>query len=151
MDRFWSKVDKNAPNGCWVWIASRDGGGYGHLRIGDKTVRAHRLSYEWANGPIPEGVCVLHHCDNPPCVNPAHLFGGSLAENAADKTRKGRNGVPEGEAHPNAKLTNAEAALIRETYGGRHGEKAALARRYKVSHRTIRNVIEGRVYGRVGA
>jgi hypothetical protein len=77
--------------GCWEWDAMRDRKGYGILMSGPKRLRAHRISYEIHFGPIPDGLFILHRCDNPPCVNPAHLFLGTLADNNRDKTAKGRH------------------------------------------------------------
>lgn len=94
-DRFWEKVEMIQFHPCWEWTAARQAGGYGTFQYagkgGDwrKTV-AHRVAWELANGPIPNGLCVLHRCDNPGCVRPGHLFLGSLAENNRDTARKGR-------------------------------------------------------------
>jgi hypothetical protein len=91
-DRFWAKVEK-MPDGCWVWQAARSVSGYGLLAPsggvrGDR--RAHRVSWELHNGPIPAGLWVLHSCDNPPCVNPDHLFLGTRSDNMRDCASKGR-------------------------------------------------------------
>jgi hypothetical protein len=86
--KFWAKVRKAA--GCWEWIADRTAKGYGRKRWGSRVVLAHRLSWELANGPIPAGLSVCHHCDNPPCVRPSHLFLGTARENVRDMVQKGR-------------------------------------------------------------
>lgn len=92
-------------------------------------VLAHRLAWEWENGP-PGLMCVLHHCDNPACVNPGHLFLGTRVDNAIDKVRKGRQKGPVGERHPRARLTAALVREIRLAYQG-CPNRAALHRRYQ--------------------
>ena len=92
--RFWAKVKKNEK--CWLWIASKREKGYGAfvwIDVHGKYVqgRAHRFSYELHIGEIPENQCVLHRCDNPPCVNPDHLFLGSRRDNNADMCKKQRH------------------------------------------------------------
>jgi len=89
--RFWAKVDKDAPGGCWVWTANRVWGGYGHIRIGARMVLAHRVSYEMSNGKIPDGKQVDHICHNRSCVNPGHLRLASNRENAHNMSLKSTN------------------------------------------------------------
>jgi hypothetical protein len=99
-NRFWPKVLCDLKTGCWVWTASCLPSGYGQFSISRNRARvAHRVSWEMHFGPIPDGLLVCHHCDNPPCVRPDHLFLGTDSTNAWDKVAKGR--APRGDAHPN--------------------------------------------------
>jgi hypothetical protein len=103
--RFWIKVDRSGgPDACWEWTSksvkrSKCGLAYGDFRVSrNKVIGAHRMAWELTNGPIPDGLCVCHKCDNPLCCNPSHHFLGTRADNVADMLAKGRKGVisPEG-------------------------------------------------------
>jgi hypothetical protein len=106
-ERFWEKVNKNGPilvkrlGKCWVWTASIDGGGYGLIGLGPgkKVGKSGRVAWELQFGPIPEGMCVLHKCDNPCCVRGSHLFLGTQKDNAVDRELKGRSNHPAGDQH----------------------------------------------------
>jgi hypothetical protein len=130
MDRFWDKVEKGGPDDCWEWTAATDRKGYGKFQAGSsrttaRIVTAHRKAWEITYGPIPRGeghhgTCVLHTCDNPPCVNPAHLFLGTPADNVQDMMDKGRHvevSLP-GEANGNSKLTEEEVENVRALHPG---------------------------------
>jgi len=87
--RFWAKVDKTSPDGCWLWKAGRNKQGYGTFWNAGHNLRANRVAWILTNGD-PGKLNVLHTCDNPPCVNPFHLFLGTQSENALDSVKKGR-------------------------------------------------------------
>lgn len=89
-ERFWKYVDKNGPNGCWVWKGTRKGNGYGGFWLRGKTVFAHRYAYILTRGEIPSGLFACHHCDNRMCVNPDHIFIGTAKDNSQDCVNKGR-------------------------------------------------------------
>lgn len=108
--RFWSKVNKNGPNGCWLWMACRNRG-YGVMSVNKKATTTHRYSWELHNGPIPDGLHVCHHCDNPRCVNPDHLFLGTHQDNMQDMINKGR--MSKGETKGSSKLTEPQVHVIR--------------------------------------
>jgi len=92
VERFWAKVEKSEPDKCWLWTGHTNGAGYGmtwSLEDGRK-VLAHRYSLELQVGPIPKGLLACHHCDNPRCVNPAHLYTGDYRRNSRDMWERGR-------------------------------------------------------------
>lgn len=103
--RFWPYVDKTGPipehrpelGPCWIWIRARTGRGYGQISLHNVRIYTHRVSWELENGPLPDGLSVLHHCDNPPCARPSHLFTGTQLDNMRDAALKHR--VHEGDAH----------------------------------------------------
>lgn len=111
--RFWAKVALNEPDQCWIWMAGRRGK-YGCVWNGNRAVAAHRLAYELAVGPIPDGHDVLHTCDIPLCVNPQHLWSGTALDNMLDMWRKGRGNPPIGERAPSNKLTFEQVCQIRK-------------------------------------
>ena len=143
--RFWAHVDKSGN--CWLWTASTKSDGYGAYHLAGVRGYAHRLAWELTHGPIPAGLYVCHHCDTPPCVNPAHLFLGTAKDNTADMLRKGRgpgrapkvrvNRPPAKIGRP-SKLTSEDIYVIRTCCAlGHHTVKRLLAQEYGVSRHTI--------------
>ena len=120
---------------CWLWTGRISQGGYGQF----EGEAAHRFAYRWLRGPIPAGQCVLHRCDRPPCVNPAHLFLGTLAENCLDRTRKNRSAC---------KLTPEQVAAIRARRGPHRFRGPPylkdLAAEYGVTVPTISMIVRGK-------
>jgi hypothetical protein len=106
-------VDVRGADECWPFLNARDRKGYGRVFHRGKVRWAHRVAWELANGPIPEGMWVLHSCDNPPCCNPAHLRLGTPADNAADRDARGRRRPPRGEANGRAKLSAEDVVDLR--------------------------------------
>lgn len=132
---FWKKVLKTES--CWIWLAHRHPQGYGVLTVSGKNCRAHRFSWELHNGQIPHGLWVLHKCDNPPCVNPGHLFLGTRSDNMNDCSAKGR--MLNGEKNHNARLTIGDVVIIRSSARARR----ALGKEFGVSVTTISNIQNG--------
>lgn len=139
-ERFWRYVQKT--DRCWLWIGAEQGDGYGRLwnpGPGPRLLGAHRLSWELHRGPIPDGLWVLHRCDNPLCVNPDHLFLGTNADNVKDMIAKGRHLA--GARHPNSKLTDDQARAILANVG--HLTIRELAAGYGVSMSTVAAIRRG--------
>ena len=140
--RFWARVEKRGPDECWPWKAGINHNGYGLFRTGSrrddsrKAVLAHRMSFQLEHGRLP-APCALHRCDNPSCVNPAHLFEGTRADNMADMRAKerARSRPLRGEENPKTKLTEAAVETIRTLRG--LVSQRRLAKIYGVAQPTI--------------
>ncbi len=131
------------PNsGCWLWTEAQKGRyalshkGYGMIKWRGIGLSAHRFSWEIHNGPIPNGMWVLHRCDNPPCVNPEHLFLGTALDNNRDRDAKGRKAPFIGETHGRAKLTQQQVYDIRQSALS----NIVLARTYNVTRSLISKI-----------
>ena len=144
--RFWEKVDRRGPDECWEWIGGRDRDGYGMFWDGTVypngspfTGRATRFSYRLHLGSIPDGALICHRCDHPPCVNPAHLFIGSAADNTADMMAKGRYRATR------PKLTDEAVAEIRRLWNGpyRQPTQRSLAAQFGVTQTQISKIVRG--------
>lgn len=131
--RFWSQVRRSAPDACWEWTGELSCSGHGRFKARRRRLQAHRVAYIIEHGPIPRGMVVCHQCDNPPCVNPAHLFLVAAADSMADAMRNGRRrGTTLG---PEAVR---EIRLAPDTVEARK----ALAAKFGVSPKTIRDVMD---------
>lgn len=145
-ERFWPKVKRAGPGECWLWTASTDKHGYGQMSSsrGRAPWKSHRVSYELHKGRIPSGLVVRHRCDNPLCVNPAHLEIGTQADNAADMVRRGRLNpkVLANLNHRRALSPEQVAVAKRRNAGGE--SKASIARDFGVDRTTVSLYINGK-------
>jgi hypothetical protein len=136
-------------NDCWHWFGAKREG-YGRLWNCGRVVQAHRYYYEKYVGEIPEGLCVLHRCDNPSCVNPSHLFLGTKKDNTQDALKKGRLKCrwPKlyGEQHPQHKLTWDQVREVRKRYSLGRVTQRQLAKEFSVDPMTICNVVNGKIW-----
>ena len=138
---FWNKVKKTET--CWLWLGAKDPNGYGNVRLpGGKYGKAHRFAYQIAYGNIPDGLLILHICDNPCCVRPSHLVPGTQRENMLDWTTKHRN--------PAVKLTETQVIEIKNAI--KHWYKGLgirLAQQYNVAPCTINDIKMGRTWSHI--
>lgn len=153
--RFWAKVNRRGRHDCWPWMGYRDHNGYGRFYFFGKHKAATHASILIATGALPpEGMFVCHHCDNRRCVNPSHLFLGTIADNNADRDRKGRGRwvkVPahvkaRGSRHGSAKLSEHAIPAIQSD----PRPQRAIAAEYGVSQSTIARIKAGRMWRHVG-
>ena len=135
---------RNTITGCFEWTKSLDKYGYGKVSAHSKMVLAHRLAYEAFVGPL-NGMQVLHRCDNPRCINPEHLFLGTVADNARDMASKGRAYMKPGELNPMVKLTEKDVVEIRRLVKSGVSMLDA-AKRLSTSFSTVRSIIERRTW-----
>ena len=136
--RFWSKVQKPIGEGCWLWTGWKNYRGYGGITINKKCIRTHRYSWQLHNGIIPQNMNVCHKCDNPPCVNPSHLFLGTNKDNISDCIKKGRKPITDtkGIKHWYHKFTNDQIKYIRN-YPIYRGSGRELAEMFNVSRECV--------------
>ena len=162
-ERFWSKTETSTEhfyNGtpCIDWVGGGHGGGYGSFRFNGIPRLAHRVSYQLNNGTIPQGLCVLHHCDRRCCVNPDHLFIGTNKDNVDDRVTKGRSSRPFGSSNGRAVLTE-DIVLIIKQFLHRHplrtgragGQCFFLARWFGVSRAAISKINTGKRWAHLKA
>ena len=148
--RFWKHVNRLSDSECWLWTAAVVMN-YGHFTCDDrlpsghkKGVKAHRFSWALANGPIPDGLHILHKCNVQLCVNPKHLYAGTHTDNMADRARAGHAPDLRGERSGMARLTNAQVAEIRKRLGKERSR--SIAADYGVAEQTISDIRHGHTW-----
>ena len=143
-ERFWSKVVRNGSE-CWGWNGGRDKDGYGKFWICERTIPAHRAMLLMLNDPDGlssyKGVLACHHCDNPGCVNPNHIYFGSSLDNVSDMIRRGRKAI--GEKNGGAVLTEYDVHQIRKLYSAGDTTSRKLAKQFQVGKSTILRILRG--------
>ena len=146
-NRFWGMVAflGTGPNDCWEWRGAM-ARGYGQIDRGggEGVMRSHRIAWEFANNrPVPEGMCVLHHCDNRACCNPRHLFLGTHADNVRDKVRKGRQTRGEMNSH---KLSEGGVQGVRRDLRRKELSQREIGKRYGIDQTTVSNIKTGKIW-----
>lgn len=141
--RFFKKIISTEPEKCWIWEGSRNPRRYGNLRINKKLWLAHRYSWFIHFGEIPQEKLVLHKCDNPPCVNPEHLFLGTYYDNHRDMIIKGRRSH---DAHTPYKFNERQVKNIQTIFGEGKLSRRAIARKIGCDHTTINQIIKGKYH-----
>lgn len=144
--RFWEKVDKKSKDECWEWLGAKGGRGYnqGQIRDNNKLIIASRVSWQIHFGNIPDGLSVCHKCDNPPCVNPTHLFLGTHQDNMDDKVK--RNRQMQGENQWKSKLTKSDILKIRELYNKKTYNQYDLSGMFGVGQDNISRIINKKIW-----
>ena len=155
IERF-TKTYSTIPGGCWEWNGIKKNNGNGHwygiftiYKDGRwRNTYAHRYAWEQKNGKIPKGLLVCHHCDNPSCVNPKHLFLGTHKDNSQDAAKKGRccmqahpELIPNGEKNGGCKISESDVYAIRKLYPAGCTTKAKLAKKFGISLSQVKRIL----------
>jgi hypothetical protein len=143
---FWRQVCQSGE--CWIWIGTCPNR-YGRFGFAGRKVPAHRFAYELENGAIPAGLNILHRCDNPRCVRPAHLFIGTHTDNMRDMFSKGRRRILKGAAQGQAKLTDDSVRTIRQKYAN-GARQIDLSAEFHVDQTTISKIVLRKAWRHVG-
>lgn len=148
-ERFWNRVEICAPDECWPWTGAHGRDGRGRVWLDGRNIPAPRAALILAGVQYRAGAFACHHCDNPPCVNPSHLYFGTPGDNVRDMDDRGRRvkhgALPSmaGELNHHAKLSDSDVTAIRRAFTGRRGEQSALARQYGVTPQLIHLIVRG--------
>lgn len=156
-DNLYKKISINivikSDEECWEWTGRKDKDGYGRIDANKKQWLAHRLMWEIKNGIIPSGMCVCHTCDNPSCVNPAHLFLGTHKDNAVDRQNKNRGKVQlndnRGERHGMSILNEHQVLEIRDKYSSGAYTQKKLACEYGVTRGAVCDILNNKTWKHV--
>lgn len=143
---FTARFDRKSDDECWEWKGNINNHGYGRVKFDKKIYSAHRLSYKHFNGLIPEGLLVCHKCDNRKCVNPHHLFLGTIQDNAKDRNSKNRQFKPKGTKHPNCFLDPEQVIEIRSRALQGENQKE-LAREFGISQGHVSDIKLKKTWG----
>lgn len=141
--RFLSKVEVGEPDDCWRWLGSYFSTGYPAFWLDGQNRGGHRVMATVSGIVLEDGQIVMHRCDNPGCVNPAHLVAGTMADNSADMVAKGRN--RRGDDHPNSKLSREKVAIAR-AMREQGATWSDIGRKFDVSYVAVRNAVIGRTW-----
>jgi len=154
-EKFWEKVNKKGKDDCWEWLAGRNHKNYGNFYVSignskDKHWIAHRMAWKLTYGEIPKGLHICHHCDNPPCVNPNHLWIGTNKDNILDASRKGRLVRKiRGEDHHKSKLTEKEVIEIKHIRKETGLSFIKIGKMFNVHPTTIGYIMRGRTWSHI--
>lgn len=152
--RFFAKVNKDGPvhpvlgSRCWLWTGHKTALGYGRVGLNKTTMPATHAAWFFEHGEYPSPLWALHKCDNPPCVNPEHLFLGTVQDNTADMDRKGRRVSTPGEASPHARITERDVRVIREL-SAQGISKAEIGRRFRLCASHVGKIVERKKWAHV--
>lgn len=133
---------------CWAWTGNKPDGRYGHFSVGEKSVKAHRWMFEHLNGDIPASTVIRHKCDNPVCVNPAHLESGTAKQNIQDCVTRGRRADRKGERHPLATVNDEQVREIRRLADLGHTQRA-IGERFEMSKSQVGKIVRRDNWGHV--
>jgi hypothetical protein len=142
-EKFWSKVNIQGDDECWLWTGAKWGNGYGLLCLNPSSLLAHRLSWELHYGLVPDGLLVLHKCDVRNCINPKHLYVGTHIDNTRDRVERNRSSRSIGERSGKSKLKSGEVWLIRRLLGAKFSIRS-IAKLFKISSNVIWGIKSGK-------